>query len=132
MASQKIENLLNLALDATQEEREKSLELEVGYDPVEREWELIVKYSGTLEQVRKLASSVVELQNEYAIITVLESKIEALTQIPEIEYIEKPKRLFFQVANGRRVSCINAVQDTRFSLFGQNVLIGIIDYGIEY
>lgn len=94
MASQKIENLLNLALDATQEEREKSLELEVGYDPVEREWELIVKYSGTLEQVRKLASSVVELQNEYAIITVLESKIEALTQIPEIEYIEKPKRLF--------------------------------------
>ena len=38
MASQKIENLLNLALDATQEEREKSLELEVGYDPVEREW----------------------------------------------------------------------------------------------
>ena len=132
MASQKIENLLNLALDATQEEREKSLELEVGYDPVEREWELIVKYSGTLEQVRKMASRVVELQNEYAIITVLESKIEALTQIPEIEYIEKPKRLFFQVANGRRVSCINAVQDTRFSLFGQNVLIGIIDSGIEY
>ena len=29
--SQKAENLLNLALDATSEEREKSLELEVGY-----------------------------------------------------------------------------------------------------
>ena len=28
--SQKAENLLNLALDATSEEREKSLELEVG------------------------------------------------------------------------------------------------------
>ena len=35
MASQKIENLLNLALDATAREREKSLELDVGYDPVE-------------------------------------------------------------------------------------------------
>ena len=31
MKSQKVENLLNLALDATEEEREKSLELDVGY-----------------------------------------------------------------------------------------------------
>ena len=30
MQSQKIENLLNLSLEATQQEREKSIELEVG------------------------------------------------------------------------------------------------------
>ena len=129
MASQKIENLLNLALDATAREREKS----VGYDPVEKEWELIVKYSGSLEAVRALASRVVELQNEYAVITIRESDIEALTQIPEIEYIEKPKRLFFQAANGRRVSCVDAVQqDTRLSLYGRDVLVAVIDSGIEY
>ena len=29
MKSQKVENLLNLALDATEEEREKSLELDI-------------------------------------------------------------------------------------------------------
>ncbi len=133
MASQKIENLLNLALDATAREREKSLELDVGYDPVEKEWELIVKYSGSLEAVRALASRVVELQNEYAVITISESDIEALTQIPEIEYIEKPKRLFFQAANGRRVSCVDAVQqDTRLSLYGRDVLVAVIDSGIEY
>lgn len=132
MASQKIENLLNLALDATPEEREKSLELDVGYDPAEKEWDLIVKYSGNLEGVKALASKVVELQNEYAIITVRESEIAALAQVPEIEYIEKPKRLFFQVANGRRVSCIDAVQDARLSLFGQGVLVALIDSGIEY
>ncbi len=133
MASQKIENLLNLALDATPKEREKSLELDVGYDPAEKTWDLIVKYSGSLEAVRALASSVVELQNEYAVITIRESDIEALTQIPEIEYIEKPKRLFFQVANGRRVSCIDSVQqDTRLSLYGQGILVAIIDSGIEY
>ena len=97
MASQKIENLLNLALDATQEEREKSLELEVGYDPEERVWDLIVKYSGNLEAVRELASNVVELQNEYAIITVRESDIDALTQIPEIEYIENRSDYFLRL-----------------------------------
>ncbi len=62
--SQKAENLLNLALDATSEEREKSLELEVGYQPLDQEWDLIIKYSGNLEAVREIASSVTELSNE--------------------------------------------------------------------
>lgn len=132
MANQKIENLLNLALDATEEEREKSLELDVGYNPIDREWDLIIKYSGNLEGVRSIAQQVVELQNEYAVITIRESQIEALAQMPEVEYIEKPKRLFFEVANGRRVSCIDAVQDIRFSLFGQGTLVAVIDSGIDY
>ena len=114
MEDQKLENLLNLALGATEEEREKSLNLDVGYHPIDREWELIIKYSGNLDQVRALAIQVVELQNEYAIIRISQSRIDLLSDIPEIEYIEKPKRLFFQIANGKRVSCINEVQDTRF------------------
>lgn len=132
MASQKIENQLNLAIDATEEEREKSLDLDVGYNPIDREWDLIIKYSGSLERVRSLASQVVELQNEYAIITILESRIDELAKMVEVEYIEKPKRLFFQVANGRRVSCIDSVQDTRFALFGQGILVAVIDSGIDY
>lgn len=132
MTSQKLENLLNLALDSTETEREKSLNLDVGYDPIDREWDLIIKYSGSLDPVRAIASRVTELQNEYAIIRITESRIEILSGTPEVEYIEKPKRLFFQVAEGRRVSCINAVQDTRLSLYGQGILIAIIDSGIDY
>ena len=132
MTSQKLENLLNLALDSTEEERKRSRNLDVGYDRLEREWDLIVKYSGDLGRVRNIAVRVTELQNEYAVIRIAESKIEELTEITEVEYVEKPKRLFFQVANGKRVSCINEVQDTRFSLFGQGILIGIIDSGIDY
>lgn len=54
MNSQKLENLLNLALDATEEEREKSLNLNVGYHPIDREWDLIIKYSGDLSGYGKL------------------------------------------------------------------------------
>ena len=36
MDNQKRENLLNLALDATEEERLKSVNLNVGYDPGKR------------------------------------------------------------------------------------------------
>lgn len=130
--SQKAENLLNLALDATKEEREKSLELEVGYQPADQEWDLIIKYSGNLEAVREIASSVTELSNEYAILTVSESRIEQLAQIPEIEYIEKPKRLFFEVANGKRVSCILPVQTAPLNLYGAGILTAVIDSGIDY
>ena len=132
MEGQKTENLLNLALDATQEEREKSLELEVGYHPEEREWELIIKYSGDLEGVRGIAARTTELLNEYAVVTVAESRIQELAALPEVEYVEKPKRLYFQMEEGKRVSCINEVQDARFSLLGQGVLVGVIDSGIDY
>lgn len=132
MTSQKLENLLNLALNSAEDEREKSLNLNVGYDPLEREWDLIIKYSVNLDRVRKIASEVTELQNEYAVIRITESRIDILSGIPEVEYVEKPKRLFFQAAEGRRVSCINAVQDTRLSLYGQGILVAIIDSGIDY
>ena len=132
MNGQKLENMLNLALDATEEERAKSLELDVGYNPIERVWDLIVKYSGNLGKVRELGAEVVELQNEFAIITIAESMIERLAILPEIEYVEKPKRLFFQMVNGRRVSCITSVQNTRPFLFGKGILVAVIDSGIAY
>ena len=142
MTEQNLENMLNLALDATEEEREKSLNLDVGYYPIEKEWELIVKYSGSLDAVREFAVQVTELKNEYAIVVVRESDIQRLADLPQVEYIEKPKRLYFQVENGRRVSCINLVQDTRFfipgrpegteGLFGKGVLVAILDSGIDY
>lgn len=132
MAGQKVEDLLNLALDATEEEREKSLQLDVGYDLIGRSWELIVKYSGNLDAVREIAEQVTELMNEYAVVKISESRIGELAALPQVEYIEKPKRLFFQTANGRRVSCIDTVQDARFSLFGQGVLVAVIDSGIDY
>ncbi|MCI9442627.1 MAG: S8 family peptidase [Ruminococcus sp.] len=132
MVSQKADNLLNLALDATERERMKSLELDVGYDPIEREWELIIKYSGSLDPVRSIAVSVIEMANEYAIVVIEESLIPQLAAFPEIDFIEKPKRLFFQVANGKRVSCINPVQQAPYSLWGKGTLVGIVDSGIDY
>ena len=130
--SQKVENILNLALDATPEERARSGELDVGYDPEEREWELIVKYSGSLESVRSISTSVTELMNGYAVIVVREERIEELAGIPEVEFIEKPKSLYFQADAGRQVSCIDTVQSAPYNLSGRGVLIGIVDSGIDY
>lgn len=132
MPDQKLENLLNLALDATEEERDKSLELNVGYNPIEREWDLIVKYSGSTDCIRNLGARVVEMQNGYAIVTIRESQVDALARCPLVEYVEKPKRLFFQVEQGKVASCIPPVQRPPLSLSGRGVLVAVIDSGIDY
>lgn len=42
MPDQKLENLLNLAMNALPQERAKSENLNVGYDPTTRLWDVIV------------------------------------------------------------------------------------------
>lgn len=130
--SQKIENMLNLALEATPGERERSGELEVGFDQQEDVWELIVKYSGTLDAVREISLSVTELLNGYAVIVIREERIEELASFPEVEFIEKPKSLYFEADVGRQVSCVDSVQNPPYSLKGNRILIGIVDSGIDY
>ena len=129
--SQKIENILNLALEATPEERARSAELDVGYDAGEREWDLIIKYSGSLDTAREIGESVTELLNNYAVVRIREDRIEALASLPEVEFVEKPKSLYFQADVGRQVSCIDAVQEAPYGLTGQGVLVGIVDSGID-
>ena len=130
--SQKIENLLNLALEATEEERERLDQLETGYDSTEQEWELILKYSGDPEAINRIVVSTSRLLGEYAIAVVKEDRIQQLAALPEVEFIEKPKNLYFQVETGRQVSCVNGVQVPPLSLSGQGVLVGIVDSGIDY
>ena len=82
----KIENILNLALDATREEREKSLNLDVGYDVADDSWEVIVKFFGTTEELRQKLSErfpeeqaqigIYNLTNEYAILRIPQPFVE--------------------------------------------------------
>lgn len=127
-----MENLLNLALLATPEERIRSGNLEVGYDRQEKIWEVIVKYSGSLAFLKREGIQATELLNGYAIIQVPESGLGRLAQAPEIEYIEKPKRLFFSVNQGKTASCIPAVQNARYDLYGDGVLVALLDSGVDY
>lgn len=130
----KIESMLNLAIDATEEEREKSLELNVGYLRDINSWDIIVKYNGDLENLKEKypQTLIVPLQNEYAIVTIPEPLLQDFANELQVEFIEKPKRLFFAVDFGRSVSCITAVQIPQYNLFGEGVIIAFLDSGIDY
>lgn len=132
MDSQKNENLLNLALNTAPAERARSLELNVGYNDEEKTWEVIVKYHGSLESLAGFGIRVEELIAGYAILTVPETQMGRLAQIEQIEYVEKPKRLFFSDLQGSTASCFVPGSALYSGLTGRGVLVAVIDSGISY
>lgn len=132
MNSSKRENLLNLALDATEEERLQSLNLNVGYQEETDTWEVIVKYTGSLRKLEEIFPDieVTELSNEYAVIRLPEALMDAVTDRTEIEYMEKPKRLFFSVQQGIRASCITSLYTRKKGLGGNGIEWERCDNGI--
>lgn len=129
MADQKLENMLELSLAANENQREKSENLNVGYDSQTKRWELIIKYSGELQLPPSV--SVLPLYGGYAIISIPETEIESLSKNPQIEYIEKPKNLVLSLYEARAASCITPVQIPPLSLTGKGIIVGIVDSGID-
>lgn len=132
MPDQKIDNLLNLAMDATSEERAKSENLNVGYDSSERLWDMIVKYSGPESGLGGEGIQVVPLLGGYAVVTLPESEIKAYSAREQIEFIEKPKRLYFETFQAREASCILPVQAGSNGLTGKGILVGVVDSGVDF
>lgn len=131
MDSQKLENLLNVALQTEKKQRNSENDIDVGFNYAENTWELIVKYNGDLTFVRELGGTVEELILGYAIIVIPEDKIMQLVERPEIEYVEKPKRLFYSILDSKRISCIFQVTEMPPDLSGRGILIGILDSGLD-
>ena len=56
--NEKQDNQLNMALELTPEQLNKSQELSVGFNESSSSWDLIVKYQGNLDRVRELGVTV--------------------------------------------------------------------------
>ncbi|MDE5746249.1 MAG: S8 family serine peptidase, partial [Acetatifactor sp.] len=130
--SQKLENLLNLALETPEAVRLQTDNLNVGFDSAGRSWELIVKYHGSLDGLEALGVSVEYLINSYAILRVPEQLVEAVSGIEEIEYVEKPKRYYYQDVGPAADSCMTQVTLRDPFLSGAGVLVAVLDSGIDY
>lgn len=151
MDNEKIENLLNLSLNSTREERERSSVLETGYSSQEDTWKVIIKFSGEFQELLQKFPQIrgQELLYQYALLIVPESMVDIVAADMQVAYMEKPKRLFFAERN---VFCnltkdsdqiknrfVNRVEEnmvlssTQFSDdTGKGVIIAIIDSGIDY
>ncbi len=131
MVSQKLESVLNLGLSLDARQRNLSGELDTAFQEETGTWELIVKYNGDLLQYAREGIVVETLIAGYAIVTIRENLIEEFVRIPEVEYVEMPRRLFYSVAQAKAASCFSG-QIIRQNLTGQGVLLAVIDSGIDY
>lgn len=132
MDSQKMENLLNLALNSPQREREKTLDLDTGYEEADNRWELIVKYNGDLKRLDSSVIRVEELIAGFAIVTIPQNLIDSFVELEEVEYVEKPKSLYFAMQREKEISCILPVTVREPYLSGRGTLVAVIDSGIDY
>lgn len=136
MENQKLDNQLNLALDVGEQMRAETENLNTGYDESTRRWELIVKYSGDLSRLSGEGIEIEELIAGYAIVTIPESLIESFSGLEEVEYIEKPKKIYPQIIRGLSASCffplLNGTGVVTEPLDGSGIYIAVIDSGIDY
>ncbi len=130
--NQKLEELLQLALQTPEETRARTEELNVGFNTDSRTWELIVKYHGSLDRLGALDIQVEYLIAGYAILTVPEQLVERMAEVEEIEYVEMPKRYFYGVEMPTDNSCIAQATLRDPYLTGAGVLVAVLDSGIDY
>lgn len=129
--NQKLEELLQLALQTSEDVRARTEDLNVGFHSENRTWELIVKYHGSLDILKTMNIQVEYLIAGYALLTVPESLVNRVAELEEIEYVEKPKRFFYGVEMPADNSCIAQVTLRNPFLTGAGVLIAVLDSGIE-
>lgn len=145
MESEKLEDILQLSLSSTKEQRERSDVLNVGVLDGGTVRELIVKYSGSLDRLREQGIEAEELLAGYAVVRLPEEKIGTLTDFWEVEYVEMPKNLQTGLYEAKRVSCIlpltggmaggiRAENGSRAGkgLGGKGILVAVLDSGIDY
>ena len=130
--NQKLEEILQLALQTPEDVRDRTEDLNVGFDGVTRTWELIVKYHDNLEGLKSLNIQVEYLIAGYALLTVPEQLVEAVAELEEIEYVEKPKRFFYEAFYPADESCIAQVSERDLYLTGRGVLVAVLDSGIDF
>ena len=129
---EKFENQLNLALDLSEEEREKSKDLDAGYDKEMDQWEIIFRYAGTLDTIRWSDTTRIEpLSMGYAIAYIKEDELEAFGANEQVIYIEKPKNLLLSRQPSIAASCMLSVKNLPLSLTGRGVFVAVIDTGID-
>ena len=119
---EKFENQLNLALDLSEEERERSKDLDAGYDKETDQWEIIFRYAGTLDTIRWSDTTRIEpLSMGYAIAYIKEDELEAFGANEQVIYIEKPKNLLLSRQPSIAASCMLSVKNPPLSLTGIDI-----------
>ena len=128
MQEEKLDTSLQIALEALQEGMNTNRDLLYGYDPESESFRVIIKYNGDIKKIEEWYpdTKVVLLFNQYAIVTTNARYLTEIARMPETEYMEKPKKLYYNLDFSKEISCISRVQKQNAlgnSISGSNLII---------
>lgn len=127
----KLDAELKLAISLDENERANALDLNVGFDNINMEWELIVRYIGDIDELApKYGFSYVSLSDGFCIVRIEEKYIEALSKENEIIFINKPNSLFTEIYD-REPYYLSCMKTGSGGDAGSGVLCAIIDSGAD-
>lgn len=135
--SNKLSTQLISALSTKPDEISSSDNLSAGYSFATDTWEIIFRYNGNFDDIQIALSGfekiqLINLLGNYGIMIATSEEIAEIAKLPQIIYMEQPRYFSYNVMQGKQASCIYNTPQTSTSLSGENVLIGIIDSGIDY
>ncbi len=133
MVSEKWDLGLQAAVTQLEQGIQTQNELLTGYDEETRVWELIIKYQGNLGDILQSYPQIEyeELIAGYGILQVPETLLSSVSNLPEIEYFEKPKRIIEAQTLTIQQRCIEVVKQRFPYLTGEGVIIAVLDSGIQ-
>ncbi|MCQ2969312.1 MAG: S8 family serine peptidase [Clostridium sp.] len=104
-------------------------------DKYEDEIEVVIISGDNVDNISQfvdnLGGKYLDLGYNFGIVTISVDKIVDLALNPKINYIEFPKNLYITDEQGNRASCVPQAIST-YNIYGEGVLIGFIDTGIDY
>ena len=105
MDNQKLETQLQMALSLPERVRQETMDLNVGYDDADERWTLLIRYVGDILAAESETVQITVLLGGYAVVVLPQEEIEAFSALPQVIYVEKPKRLNFAVYRGLLFYC---------------------------
>lgn len=96
--------------------------------------DIVIKYNGDIERVAREQGGIAQIiSNRFAILSIPQQNVKNLLSYTEVEYMETPKLLQYNLDKSMSAACISQVQNASpYNLKGDGVLLGIVDSGINY
>ncbi|MGL4344407.1 MAG: S8 family peptidase [Cellulosilyticaceae bacterium] len=107
----------------------------IGYPISSPMWELVVTYFGSITGIEaELGVEVTLLSENFAIVVIDSTKIGALSDYPQVVYIEFPEVMDYIIEPELSDICVtqSVLDQGNYALTGKGILVGIIDSGIDY
>ncbi len=135
MNLKKLNSLLQMALRFPQIIQEEAFEQIVGQKISDPKWDVLMRHYVDLDGLtEKYDLTYEKINEEYALVRVDKTQIDALSSQPGVIYLELPMVMDYILNQALPDICVTqkTVNPKAFGLSGKGIIVGVVDSGFDY